>query len=540
MGKSPAKWIKTLLLGKKPSNSDLLKGKEKLNSPNKGEVLVSSKVTLSELFANPPSISAPIPVNSASDFVDSKKGIPKLPNNGTNIPSSQADGNDNAINIFGKPEDPERIRLDRAAAKAQAAIRGYLARRAFRTLKGIIRLQALVRGHLVRRQAVATLYCIWGVVKFQALARGQKVRCSDIDIELQEKHLRLTRGLKSLDPFRVGAFSQGSKNKTNNVFVQKLLASLPDVLPLRLQYGPEEPNSLWQWLRRWSSLRFWESPLQVMRSLALKSRSKQSVWELSTAKVENGSCFTLEHEKTKCVVRKVSGNTTADTVLEHPQNELEKVKRTLKQLTAKEVSKKSEVVNDKTTQTPKRTTSDAPDVSEQKSDEKMMREVSATLSTPSNLEADLRLSQEDASLDEPNVSPAVDLAPAENNDKIENILVPDELSSKYKQISDVSSKKANQRRASFPAKTGNVENGLKNTLKVPSYMSPTESVKARLRSQGSPRSAREVVEKYGLNRRYSLPSPSTDSNLSPLSSGAQRPAQVASKGDKTIRAEWRR
>lgn len=60
------------------------------------------------------------------------------------------------------------------------------ARRAFRTLKGIIRLQAVIRGHLVRRQAVATLHCLHGIVKFQALARGQKVRCSDIGIKIQK------------------------------------------------------------------------------------------------------------------------------------------------------------------------------------------------------------------------------------------------------------------------------------------------------------------------------------------------------------------
>lgn len=60
------------------------------------------------------------------------------------------------------------------------------ARRAFRTLKGIIRLQALIRGHLVRRQAISTLLCIQRIVKFQALARGQKVRRSDIGIEVQK------------------------------------------------------------------------------------------------------------------------------------------------------------------------------------------------------------------------------------------------------------------------------------------------------------------------------------------------------------------
>lgn len=60
------------------------------------------------------------------------------------------------------------------------------ARRAFKALKGIIRLQALIRGHLVRRQAVSTLYCIVGIVKLQALVRGSKIRCSDSGLEVQK------------------------------------------------------------------------------------------------------------------------------------------------------------------------------------------------------------------------------------------------------------------------------------------------------------------------------------------------------------------
>lgn len=60
------------------------------------------------------------------------------------------------------------------------------ARRAFKALKGIIRLQALIRGHLVRRQAVATLCCMYGIVKFQALVRGGRVRQSDGSHQIHE------------------------------------------------------------------------------------------------------------------------------------------------------------------------------------------------------------------------------------------------------------------------------------------------------------------------------------------------------------------
>ena len=75
------------------------------------------------------------------------------------------------------------------------------ARRAFWALKGIIRLQALIRGHLARRQAVATLCSMLGIVKFQALIRGRRVRTSDIGLEVQQKCSLSTPLVNIHEPF---------------------------------------------------------------------------------------------------------------------------------------------------------------------------------------------------------------------------------------------------------------------------------------------------------------------------------------------------
>lgn len=65
-------------------------------------------------------------------------------------------------------------REEKAAVVIQSTYRGYLARRALRALRGLVRLQALVRGHNVRKQAEMTMRCMQSLVRVQARVRARR------------------------------------------------------------------------------------------------------------------------------------------------------------------------------------------------------------------------------------------------------------------------------------------------------------------------------------------------------------------------------
>ncbi|XP_031108330.1 protein IQ-DOMAIN 31-like isoform X1 [Ipomoea triloba] len=549
MGKSPGKWIKTVLFGKKSSKSSLSKDAATDKSTAK-------KVPVSDLVEDPPVIpdSSSHNINRGEEKTELDKGTTTgLPGDSV-VLSSVAQGVDSQLTLGTvSVDDAELQRQEQAATKAQAVFRGYLARRAFRALKGIIRLQALIRGHLVRRQAVATLRCMHAIVRSQALARGRRVRLSNpVSRGLGNYSLGERKDAKPAESNVISA-SLRSEKLAANAFVCKLLAIVPTAMPLSLQYDVVEPNSAWNWLERWSSSRFWEPLPRPKKNLNAKSQRKHGVQssEIETGRPkrsvrkapiasngDNHGSSSLEPEKPKRIPRKVINHQTESS--QEPQSELERVKRNLRKVSASATvaSEKSETEIEKVQPPPL-------EVPKSLTDTEVREQVvvdSSDLTTDSKIEVDeltvTEPSPKPATVDNPvdvlqNHIPVEQLLP-ENGERGETIPgVMEELTSKEDQTSKESQR--TRRRRSLPAKQEQTENISQNAPSLPSYMAATESAKAKLKAQGTPRSTEDEAEN-GFVRRHSLPS-LTNGKLNSLSPRVQRPVQANGKGgNKTNRS----
>ncbi|CAO1945196.1 unnamed protein product [Urochloa humidicola] len=540
MGKSPGKWIKSVLLGKKSTKSGSTKVNETKAANNNGYSTGEERA----FPENSPVISEPVLVTPHKHGAVSVNG--KAEN--VNLSSDRAGQQDlkNQSIVESETSGPGQLGEDQAAVKAQAAFRGYLARRSFRALKGIIRLQALIRGHLVRRQAVSTLRTTWLIVKVQALVRGRNVRLFGTDMQLNVKFSQhYLRGARSSDAWK--------EKLSSNAYVRKLLSSPIVLEPIHFQYDKRDPNSTYNWLERWTIGCIWKPVFQPKRvadgkllvrkaSYAMETESaklKRNIRKSSGATVESlHTSMTGESEKLKRNPKKFS-NFPADSVPDSQLSELEKVKRNLRKVTnsmaeASKISSSrvdSSKVSDSTPGVPK-LSNPAADTSKTSSllngisdhqDSQCEKALENTHEALFPLETQ-EYSGNGENVDEPTgVAPAVEVMPLQNINNEDNVLRKKaEARSQEEHLSN-GNFRTSKRKSSLPNKTEYVENGTHNTPvrpRQPSYMAATESLKAKLRAQNSPKlDPDSSAEKNGFPRRHSLPS---------------------STNGRAVKAEWKR
>ena len=198
-----------------------------------------------------------------------------------------------------------------AAIRIQTAFRGFQARRALHALKGLVRLQALVRGHAVRRQAAITLRCMQALVRVQARTRARHARMALENQTTQQKlkeQLEDEVEVKKIEDGwcgRVGSANEiqakllkrkeaaAKREKAKAYALARQWQAGSRQQAMSIGFEPDKSNWGWNWLERWMAVRPWENRfsdtnfnegIKILENESINSKNAPTTQFISTGK----------------------------------------------------------------------------------------------------------------------------------------------------------------------------------------------------------------------------------------------------------------
>ncbi|CAN4125590.1 unnamed protein product [Withania somnifera] len=176
-----------------------------------------------------------------------------------------------------------------ASRRIQTAFRRYLARRALKALRGLVRLKTMIQEQSVKRQATSTLRCMQTLARVQSQVRARRIRISEenqaLQRQLQQRHETEQEKLKAPSSGDEWDDSTRSKEQVDSDLQMKQDAAMRRERALAYAYthqptrknpskstnqtfmNPNNPHWGWSWLERWMAARPWEDKCAMDKEL---------------------------------------------------------------------------------------------------------------------------------------------------------------------------------------------------------------------------------------------------------------------------------